>query len=114
LKKAAELSPQNYDYISLAAYFEWFNATMQAKANHSNYNPDSLPDTTRRSIHDAMTQLETLSQSSDKKLAAGALENLGVLNIFFGNSQAATANLRQAVSLDPTREESWDMCLPRL
>ncbi len=110
LKKAADLSPQNYDYISLAAYFEWFGAWIQGNPN--DYTPDMLPDATRRSIHDAMARLLTLSQSSDKKLAAGALENLGILNMFiFRDSQATTAYFRQAVSQDPTREQSWDMLL---
>lgn len=109
LQKAAELSPQNYDYISLAAYFEWFNAMIQVAPK--NYTPDILPDATHRSLRDAMIRLETLSQNSDKKLAAGALERLGILNMFFGNSKAATGNFRQAVSLDPTREQSWDMLL---
>jgi tetratricopeptide (TPR) repeat protein len=116
LQRAAELSPQNYEYISLAAYFEWTRAmTEWSKANSQAYlkrfTPDVLPDATRQSILDAMTRLETLSQSADKKLAAGALENLGMLKMFLGNSKAATANFRQAVSLDPTREQSWDMWL---
>ena len=109
LKKAAELSPKDYRLISLAAYFDWMNGTMQA--NITNFSSDSLPDTVRESIHGAMTRLENLSQDADKKEAAGALENLGVLNMVLGNSQAAAADFRRAVSLDPTREQSWDMLL---
>lgn len=116
MQRAAELSPQNYEYISLAAYFEWSRAMIEwSKANSpvnlKSFAPDILPDATRRSLQGAMTRLETLSQSADKKLAAGALENLGMLNMFFGNSKVAAASFRQAVSLDPTREQSWDMWL---
>jgi tetratricopeptide (TPR) repeat protein len=112
LQKAAELSPSNYEHVSLAAYFTWFNAMIQAKA--TNYTPDILPDAARKSIHNTMAHLENLSEVSDKKMAAGALENLGILNMTFGNSQAATADFRRAVSLDPAREPSWDMWLGTL
>jgi tetratricopeptide (TPR) repeat protein len=61
-----------------------------------------------------MTRLENLSEVPDKKTAAGALENLGMLNITFGNSQAAATDFRRAISLDPTREQSWDILLGTL
>jgi tetratricopeptide (TPR) repeat protein len=112
LQKAAELSSSNYEYISLAAYFTWFNAMIQAKA--TNYTPDILPDEARKSIHNTMTRLENLSEGSDKKTAAGTLENHGILNTIFGNSQEATVDFRRAASLDPTREQSWDMWLGTL
>jgi tetratricopeptide (TPR) repeat protein len=106
------LSSSNYEYISLAAYFTWFNAMIQAKA--TNYTPDILPDEARKSIHNTMTRLENLSEGSDKKTAAGTLENHGILNTIFGNSQEATVDFRRAASLDPTREQSWDMWLGTL
>ena len=115
LQKAAELSPRNYEYISLAAYWEWFNAVIQAnRPNAVQMTPEMLPDKTRRSVLGAMTRLENLSENSDQKSAAGALDNLGVLNMAFGNSQAAAANFRRAVSLDPTVGESWDLLLGAL
>ena len=110
LKRAAQLSPKNYQYISLAAYFEWFRALIQANWP-SNYTVDMLPDKTRQSIHQAMNQLEKLSRDAHKKMAAGALENLGVLNMAFGNREAATSDFRRAIALDPTREQSWDALL---
>ncbi len=113
LKKASELSPQNYDYISLAAYFEWFNSALQTNNGHKP-TLDALPEATRRFIHEAMTRLENLSQSPDKKVAAGALENLSVLNLVFENYQAGAANARQALALDPAREQSWDLLLGAL
>jgi tetratricopeptide (TPR) repeat protein len=114
LQKAAELSPKKYEYISFAAYFEWVNATKQADITNITFTFNTLPDTTRQSIHDAMTRLENLSEDSDKKTAAGALQNLGMLNVLFGNSPAAATELRRAVSLDPTREQSWDLLLGSL
>ena len=112
LEKAAELKPKDYHYISLAAYFQYFVASLEA--NLTNFAPDMLPDKTKQSIHGAMTRLENLSEDPDQKIAAGALENLGILNLKFGNKLAAAANFRRAVSLDPTRETSWDMWLGSL
>jgi tetratricopeptide (TPR) repeat protein len=112
LQKAAEFSPKNYKYISLAAYFEWFNTTAQTKP--TSLTPDALPDAARKFIHDAMTRLENLSEDPDKTTAAGALENLGMLNIMFGNSPAAVLDLRRAISLDPSRDQVWDLLLVSL
>jgi hypothetical protein len=112
LQKAAELSPKNYKYISLAAYFEWFNAT--AQTGPTSLTPDALPDAARKFIHEAMTRLENLSEDPDKTTAAGALENLGMLNIMFGNAPVAALDLRRAVSLDPSRDQLWDLLLVSL
>lgn len=113
LQKASELNPKDYQYISLAAYFEWYNAALQ---NRGSFNPapDNLPEATRHFIHGSMTRLENLSGDTDKKTAVGALENFGILNMVFGNKQEATADFRRAVALDPTREQSWDLLLSML
>lgn len=109
LQKAADLSPQNYNYIGLAAGFEWFRNVMQAKA--PNLTLDMLPNDSRQRIQGAMTRLEDLSQGPDKKIAAGALEYLGLLNYACGNVRAAASNFQQAIALDPSREQSWDMLM---
>jgi hypothetical protein len=75
---------------------------------------DSLPDTTRKFIHSAMTRLEGLSEDPDSKIAVGALENHGFLSMAFGNSPAAEADLRRAVVLDPTLESAWDFLIGAL
>jgi tetratricopeptide (TPR) repeat protein len=108
LQKAAELRPKDYQLIGLAAYSQWFNAVLQANVT-SNFTFDMLPDKNRQSIRNAMTSLETLSQDSDKTTAAGALRYLGMLNMAFGNKEAATANFRRAVSLNPAHEQTWDL-----
>jgi tetratricopeptide (TPR) repeat protein len=107
LQKASELKPKDYQYVSLAAYFEWFNAKLQSKA--VSFDPDTLPDAARQFIHDSMIRLENLSEDADKKIAAGALENLGMLNMMFGNMPEATTDFRRAVALDSTRGQSWDL-----
>lgn len=109
LKKAGELKQKDYEYISLAAYFEYFVPMIQADV--ADFTKNMLPEKTRLSIQRAMTRLENLSEDPDPKSAAGALENLGFLNMAFGNKPAAATNFRRAVALDPTREQSWDLLL---
>ncbi|HXA44307.1 MAG TPA: hypothetical protein VNZ25_02275 [Candidatus Angelobacter sp.] len=113
LQKAADLSPTNYQYISLVAYFVWMNATL--KTSSQNLAPDALPDDARQSIRNAMTRLENLSQDAHTNTAAGALENLAMLKGMFGTPAAAVVPyLRKAVSLDPSRDQSWDLLLSLL
>lgn len=109
LKKAAELSPKNADYTGMAAFLEWMAAFTRAKS--MNLTQDTLPEKTRQSIDNAMARLENLSQNPDERIAAGALEYLGMLNYVSGNSREAAVFLRRAVALDPTREQSWDILL---
>jgi tetratricopeptide (TPR) repeat protein len=108
LQKASELKTKDYQYVSLAAYFEWYNAALQNSATF-NLDPNTLPDAARQFIHDSMTRLENLSEDTNKKIAVGALENLGMLNMMFGNKPQGIADFRRAVALDPTREQSWDL-----
>ncbi|HSY19682.1 MAG TPA: hypothetical protein VK815_15170 [Candidatus Acidoferrales bacterium] len=122
LQKAAELSPKNYQYISLATYYVWYSAILRLNGANSailrldgaNTAADALPDTTRDYVHGAMARLEQLSEDPDKKIAAGALEHHGMLSIFLKNTSAAQTDLRRAVALDPARESSWDMLLVAL
>jgi tetratricopeptide (TPR) repeat protein len=109
VKEAAELSPENFGYIGLGASFEWMAAASQG--NSTNFTRNMLPEASRQSIDNAMAQLGNLSQNQDPKIAAGALEYLGLLNVVSGNSQVAVADFRRAVALDPTREHCWDMLL---
>ncbi|MGH7979846.1 MAG: hypothetical protein ACREE6_10760, partial [Limisphaerales bacterium] len=56
LEKAAKLSPNNPDYIGLAAFFEWMRAV--ARANSAKITGNMLPEKTRQSIDDAIARLE--------------------------------------------------------
>jgi len=114
IQQAARLSPNNYKIIGMAACFEWINAVVQAMPQKLTF--DTLPYETRRSIREAMTRLENLSLDSDKRKAAGALEFLGCLNMTISGSDAAGCRaaepyFRRAVSLDPSRDTSWNMLL---
>ena len=108
LRKAAELKPKDYKYISMAAYFEWSGEFLNS-ASPTNFTPELLSDSARKFIHEAMSKLENLSSDPDKKIASGALENLGLLTVLFGGSQQKGADyFRRAVALGPDREQSWD------
>jgi tetratricopeptide (TPR) repeat protein len=110
LRKVAQLDDRNYEFISLAAYFEWFRAMIQANWP-ANFTVKMMPEESRQSIRNAMTRLDVLSKNSDTKLAVGALVNLGVLNVTFGDHAAASDDFKRAVALDPANETSWDMLL---
>lgn len=109
LEKASDLDPKNYEYISLAAYFTLMSS--MAGANSTDFTVDMMPDKSRQLVRNAMTRLEALSENPDKKSAAGALEKLGLLNFYLKNFTAAKGNLRRAVALDPSLEQSWDILL---
>lgn len=98
---------------TMAAYFTFFNALLQSSPEKSDLSSlpslSSLPAASRELIHESMTRLEKLSQDADPKVAAGACEHLGFLDLTFGNSRAAQAPLRRAVALDPAQDEAWDL-----
>ena len=110
LEKAAELDSKNYELTALWAYFTWMQANEANKGTNAMAG-NALPNKPRQSIRTAMTRLENLSGSPDKKVAAGALENHGLLEMIFGNNAAAITDLRQAVALDSTQESAWDLLL---
>lgn len=109
LQAASKISPKDSQYISLAAYFAWIRATQQADVANPTFGV--LAGTGRPVIRDAMTELENLENDPDKTNAAAALENLGALNMVSGNTPEAVTDLRRAISLDPAREQLWDMLL---
>jgi tetratricopeptide (TPR) repeat protein len=109
LYQAAELEPNDCNYLSLAIFYEISRSRMDS--NLSNVKTDSLTDDEKDSIHRAITQLETFAEHSDKIIAAKAFENVGMLNMFMGNRQLAIDNARRAVALDQTRDQSWDLLL---
>lgn len=113
LRKAAELKPKDCSLIWLPAYLDYFNAMKDANPlGKTNFTADMLPDTTKRSLHSAMTRLENLSQEADVKTAADAIASHGILNMMMsGDQYAAIGDFKRAVALDPTRDELWDMWL---
>jgi hypothetical protein len=118
LQKASRLAPKDYAMTTMAAYFTYFNALQQSSPEKSDLSSlpslSSLPAASRELIHESMTRLENLSYDPDPKIAAGACEHLGFLDLTFGNNRATQENLRRAVALDPARDEAWDMLMATL
>jgi tetratricopeptide (TPR) repeat protein len=111
LQQASELSPRDYGRIGGAVLFEIYaDCARKGRMNWGDFSWDSLPDKSQRSIHGAITRLEELAGSSETRLAAGALEVLGVLQgPILHETRSCAANLQRALALDPSRDEVWDM-----
>ena len=109
LKQASALKPKDYQYLSFATYIECLIFGM--KENIGLPTLSMLPDEMQKSVRIALTRLENLSEDADKKIAVGALENLGTLNVFLGNESEAIVNFRRAVKLDPMRGQAWGMLI---
>ena len=112
LREAARLSPTNYQAIATTAFFEALLYKFKnARAGQAEWDLwNDLPDSARKSIKEAMTQLEDLGQSNNPRHAAGALEGLALIQtLVVGDLPGGRSNLRRAVALDPGRAQSWDM-----
>ena len=112
LQEAARLSPTNYQAIATTAFFEaMFHRFQHDKGAPNDWNFwNVLPESSRKSIQSAMTRLEDLGQNANPKLAAGALEGLALIQaLVVGDLAGGRTTLRRAVTVDPTREQAWDM-----
>ena len=112
LRKAAQLDTEDYHTQVCCALFEFFSEVLRQKLDLENQRDmwQKLPDGVRQSISDTMARLATLAAAPDKTKAGETLEALGTLQFFIRqNETQALANLRRAVTLDPTREQAWDM-----
>lgn len=111
LQRASRLRPEDYQLMAGTVLFEIYTACSrngQVKWDELSWN--SLPDKSQRSFHDAIARLEDLGQNPDARVAAGALELLGILQgPVLHEPQRAIANFRRALALDPSREQAWEM-----
>ncbi|MDB6125938.1 MAG: Tetratricopeptide 2 repeat protein [Pedosphaera sp.] len=109
LKRASELCPTDYQRIASLALFEIYTANNGRVNWHEGLSWNSLPDRSQRLIREAMTRLQDLAQNSDPRLAAGALEALGILQgPVLQENRICLETLRRAITLDPSREQAWE------
>lgn len=110
LQHASRLSPKDYKMIGATVLFEIYTVSAEkGQVNWSAFTWNSLPDKSQRSIREAMTRLENLAQSPHTRVAAGALEVLGILQgPVLHEPRGCVANLQQALALDPSREQAWE------
>jgi tetratricopeptide (TPR) repeat protein len=115
LQHAARLSPDNYQLIGATALFEIYSITARKVRATTPFSWDSLPEKTQMSLRDAVTRLENLSQSSNPRTAAGALEVLGILQgPVLREPNRCIASLRQALAIQPSREHAWEVLVATL
>jgi tetratricopeptide (TPR) repeat protein len=110
-QRASRLSPGDYRLMGAAALFEIYTVSSRdGRVKWEEVSWNSLPDKSQRSLHDVITRLENLGQSPEPRVAAGALELLGILQgPVLHEPQRAIANFRRALALDPSREQAWEM-----
>ena len=111
LQHASKLDSNNFRLIGNAILYEIYaTCAHKGQVNWHDFSWNSLPDKSQRSIRDALTRLENLSDNPDVKIAAGALEILAVLHgPVFRESSKSLADLHRAVALDPSREHAWEL-----
>ncbi len=110
LQRASRLSPQDYKTIGGTVLFEIYTVSAEkGQVNWGTFTWNSLPDKSQRSIHEGITRLENLAQSPRTRVAAGALEVLGILQgPILHESRSCAANLQRALAMDPSREQAWE------
>jgi tetratricopeptide (TPR) repeat protein len=111
LQKASELSPRDCGRIGGAALFEIYaECARKGRIEWGQFSWDSLPDKSQRSIRGAITRLEGLAGNPETRVAARALEVLGILQgPVLHETRSCAANLQRALALDPSRDEVWDL-----
>jgi len=112
LREAIRLAPESPKLIGLTVWYEWMSAGNQADPNSKAF--ETLPEATRQSIHDAMNRLAALGERPNPKLAAQALETAAILKLAAEDAAGAATDLRRAVSLDPTRDNAWELLVGAL
>jgi len=111
LQKASRLNPTDYRMIGATALFEVYTyGGRNGQLSWSDFSWDSLPDKSQRSLRQSITRLEDLAGAPEPRVAAGALEVLGVLQgTVLRASRSSIVNLRRAVTLDPSRDQAWEL-----
>jgi tetratricopeptide (TPR) repeat protein len=66
-----------------------------------------LPEKAKKCVEQRMRQLQALAEGKDRKVAACAVEILGLL-YFLSQDRRAEASVRRAVELDPQRDHAWE------
>ena len=111
LRRASRLNPRDYRLIGGVELFEIYSVTAaKGQVNWGEFSWNSLPDKSQRSMDEAISRLTDMGQGARHGEAAGALEVLGTLQgPVLRETQPCIENLRRALTLDPSREQCWEM-----
>lgn len=112
--EAARLCPDDCRVVGLAAWYKGTIKMFELTKEHPDEPPtiNILSEETQASLHEAISRLETLGQSGNKENASGALERVGFIKIMLLHDfSGAKADLRRAVTLEPSRDKAWELLL---
>jgi tetratricopeptide (TPR) repeat protein len=96
--------------------FEIYAVTVnKGKADWEHFSWNVLPAKSQVSVREALTRLEDLAQGPDDRVAAGALEMLGILEgPILHEPNRCVSSLQRAVALQPSREQAWEVLVATL
>jgi tetratricopeptide (TPR) repeat protein len=111
LQRASRLDTANYRLLGNTVLYEIYTACAhKGQINWHDFSWNALPDKSQRSIREELTRLQNLADNPDRQIAAGSLEVLGVIQgPVLHETHKGIADLRRAVALDPSREQSWEL-----
>jgi tetratricopeptide (TPR) repeat protein len=113
-RQVARLSPHDFDTIGAVALVDVVSLLIQREPQSNPFeDPDvweTLPEKTQRSVREAVAKLARLAQSKETHPAAGASTVQGLLQtMIMRDDPGAEASFRRAISLEPSREQAWDL-----
>lgn len=115
MRRAVDLSPDDYAGIGAIACFEAAASAYQHHLRHPNEEPpakmwDVLSASARKRLRADMARLEKGMADPDKQKAADAAEILGCFQAgLLEDYSTADKTLRRCLELDPARDNAWDM-----
>ncbi len=105
LAQVARRSPTNYAAIG---YWGMAEASSSFVKRGDGKPLESLPESSRKNVLEAMRLLENLTDHPNRRVASGAAEVLGMMRLIIDDMPGAMASFRRATALDPSREQAWD------
>jgi tetratricopeptide (TPR) repeat protein len=117
VKQLARLCPGEPRAVGMAAAFEvfLFMAHNPDKVKSMARAADALPADTRKSVQEHRNRLEQIAKGADVEAAARAEELLALLSLIaFQDESSVEKHLREALALNPGRDQSWDFLVTTL
>ena len=104
--EVAHLWPTNYAAVG---FWAWTEAVPALFDSHGGKPFDAMPESRQQHFLEAMRMLNKLANSPDPSQASGAFEALGTLRLMVTSESAeARSAFRQAVTLEPSRNQAWE------
>ena len=117
LVQALKLRPEDPRLVAAVVFHECSSAFGSIHFNSAGVPEGGavmrkLPEATQERVQTGMAKLERLGEGPDRRVAAAALENLGILQVFVRMDMEGMGRLGlRAFRLDPRRGQSFDMAV---